>query len=109
MSQQAASLAYEWRRLTRAATIVAVLTSPALFFVFHVGNGWSIPVSVLATFVAVVAFRGLVDVIANRLIPKPNLYGAGRELLEEDVISRRRTWYWRTRYRRLILQALPGS
>lgn len=67
MSQQAASLAYEWRRLTRAATIVAVLTSPALFFVFHVGNGWSVPVSVLATFVAVIAFRGLVDVIAKHV------------------------------------------
>jgi ATP-dependent Zn protease len=102
MSQQAASLAYEWRRLARAATVVAVLTSPALFFVFHVGNGWSIPVSLLATIVAVIAFRGLVDVIAHRLIPTPNLYGAGKELLEEDVIARRRTWYWRTRYRRLI-------
>jgi ATP-dependent Zn protease len=106
MSQQAASLAYEWRRLSRAATIVAVLTSPALFFVFYVGNGWSVPVALIVTAVAVIAFRGLVDVIANRLIPKPNLYGAGRELLEEDVISRRRTWYWRTRYRRLLWLAL---
>ncbi|MDX6698522.1 MAG: cell division protease FtsH [Solirubrobacteraceae bacterium] len=106
MSQQAASLAYEWRRLARAATVVAILTSPALFFVFHVGNGWSIPVSLVVTFFAVVAFRGLVDVIAHRLIPRANLYGAGQELLEADVVARRRTWYWRTRYRRLAWTAL---
>jgi ATP-dependent Zn protease len=102
MSQQAASLAHEWRRLTRAATAVAILTSPALFFVFHVGNGWSLVVSLIVTFIAVIAFRGLIDVIANKLIPKPNLYGAGKELLAEDVVARRRTWYWRTRYRRLV-------
>ena len=29
MSQEATALAYEWRKLTRAATAVAVLTSPA--------------------------------------------------------------------------------
>ena len=77
MSQQASSLAYEWRRLGRAATVVAVLTSPALFFVFYVGNGWSLLVSLIVTFVAIIAFRGLVDVIAHKLIPAPNLYGAG--------------------------------
>jgi ATP-dependent Zn protease len=101
MSQQSASLAHEWRRLTRAATFVAVLTSPALFFVFHVGNGWSLPVSLFVTFVAVIAFRGLVDVLAHKLIPSPNLYGASRELLSEDVMARRRTWYWRTRFKHL--------
>src|SRR6266542_1707416 len=102
VSQQATSLAYEWRKLTRAATFVAVLTSPAWFIVFHVGNGLSIPVSLLVTFIAVVMFRGLVDVIAHKLIPKANLYGADRAMLEEDVVARRRVWYWRTRYRRLL-------
>jgi cell division protease FtsH len=102
MSQQASSLAYEWRRLGRAATVVAVLTSPALFFVFYVGNGWSVLASLIVTFVAIIGFRGLVDVIAHRLIPAPNLYGAGHELLEQDVIDRRRVWYWRTRFRRLL-------
>ncbi len=101
MSQQASSLAYEWRRLGRAATVVAVLTSPALFFVFYVGNEWSLIVSLIVTFVAIIAFRGLVDVIAHKLIPAPNLYGAGRELLDQDVVDRRRVWYWRTRFRRL--------
>src|SRR4051794_26017823 len=102
MSQQATSLAHEWRRLGRAATLVAILTSPALFFVFYVGNGWSLLVSLIVTFVAIIAFRGLIDVIAHKLIPAPNLYGAGREMLEQDVVDRRRVWYWRTRFRRLL-------
>jgi hypothetical protein len=72
-----------------------------VFFVFYVGNDWSVWLSLLLTFVVVVGFRGLVDVIAHKLIPRANLYGAGRELLEEDVVARRRTWYWRTKYRRL--------
>src|SRR5215210_4974507 len=109
LSQQSASLAHEWRRLARAATAVALLTSPALFFVFHVGNGWSVPVSLIVTFIAVIAFRGLVDVIAHKLIPIPNLYGAGQELQEQDVIARRRVWYWRPRYRRLFWALLAFS
>src|SRR3954447_11280705 len=102
MSRQASSLAYEWRRLGRAATVVAILTSPALFFIFYVGNGWSIVVSLIVTFVAIIAFRGLIDVVAHKLIPAPNLYGAGQEMLEQDVVDRRRVWYWRTRFRRLL-------
>src|SRR3954447_3279010 len=101
MSQQASSLAYEWRRLSRAATLVALLTSPALFFVFYVGNDWSFIVSLLVTFVAVIGFRGMIDVVAHRLIPVPNLYGAGKEMLDQDVIDRRRVWYWRTRFKHL--------
>src|SRR4029450_1785540 len=99
---QASSLAHEWRRLGRAATVGAGLPGPALFFVFYVGNGWRLVVSVIVTFVAIIAFRGFVDVIAHKLIPAPNLYGAGREMLEQDVVDRRRVWYWRTRFRRLL-------
>jgi ATP-dependent Zn protease len=101
VSQESASLAAEWRRLTRAATVVALLTSPAVFVVFHVGNGWSTPLSLFATALTVVMFRGLVEVISHKLIPSPNLYGASRELLDEDIVHRRRAWYWRTKYRRL--------
>jgi len=58
--------------------------------------------ALLATFVGVIAFRGAVDVISHKLIPAPNLYGAQTELLEEDIVARRRVWYWRTRFRRLF-------
>ena len=76
MSQEATALAYEWRKLTRAATAVAVLTSPAWFLVFWKANHWDWYWALLATFVGVIAFRGAVDVISHKLIPAPNLYGA---------------------------------
>jgi ATP-dependent Zn protease len=107
------ALAREWRRLTRAATVVAVLTSPATFAFFYAVNGWPLLWALLATFVFVIAFRGLIDVIAHRLIPRASLYGAGRELLDEDIISRRRVWYWRHKYRvlfwLLMIAAIAGG
>jgi ATP-dependent Zn protease len=106
MSQEATALAYEWRKLTRAATAVAVLTSPAWFLVFWKANHWDWYWALLATFVGVIAFRGAVDVISHKLIPAPNLYGARSELLEEDIVARRRVWYWRTMFRRLFWLAL---
>ncbi|MDQ6749918.1 MAG: AAA family ATPase [Actinomycetota bacterium] len=102
MTQEASALAGEWRKLTRAATAVALLTSPAWFVVFQKTNHWPWYWALLATFVGVIAFRGAVDVIVHKLIPTPNLYGAEKELLEEDVVQRRRVWYWRTRFKHLL-------
>ncbi|HUR85091.1 MAG TPA: AAA family ATPase [Solirubrobacteraceae bacterium] len=98
-SDEARALAMEWRKLARAATFVAVLTSPATFIYLTV-NGWPVLWALVVTIVAVAAFRGLVDVLAHKFIPRASLYGAERTLLEDDVVSRRRAWYWRTKYRR---------
>jgi ATP-dependent Zn protease len=95
------ALAAEWRKLGRAATAVAIITSPALFSTLYIVNGWPLGWSLLVTFVAIVAFRGLIDVLAYRMIPRPSLYGADDALKAEDVVFRRRRWYWRTRFRRL--------
>ncbi len=38
--------------------------------------------------------------LAHRYIPRASLYGAERPLLEEDVVARRRVWFWRTKWRR---------
>src|SRR3954454_22315808 len=100
------ALQREWRRLTRAATVVAVLTSPVTFAFFYVQHDWPLFWSILATIIFVIAFRGLMDVLAHRLIPRASLYGAGRELVEEDIVSRRRVWYWPTKFRRLLWLAL---
>src|SRR3954454_11167175 len=100
------ALLREWRRLTRAATVVAVLTSPVTFAFFYIQHDWPLVWALLATMVFVVAFRGFMDVLAHRLIPRASLYGAGRELVEEDIISRRRVWYWRARFRRLLWLAV---
>jgi ATP-dependent Zn protease len=99
-SEDSKALARHWRRLTRVATFVAVLTSPASFAWLHVYNGWSIGWSLAVTFLVVIAFRGLVDVVFRRFIPWPSLFGEeSMRAREGDVIDRRRAWFWRKRLR----------
>ena len=100
-SEEHAALAREWRKLSRAATFVAVLTSPAAFAVFYGANGWPFGWALVATFFFVIAFRGLIDLIAHRAIKRPSLYGADRETLLDDAMARRRVWYWRGKFRML--------
>ncbi|MGL1608678.1 hypothetical protein ACSTIN_23055, partial [Vibrio parahaemolyticus] len=66
---QAAALAHEWRRLTRAATIVALLTAPAFFLVLYESNHLSLVASLIITVLAVLIFRGLVEVVTRKFIP----------------------------------------
>ena len=99
VNDSALALAREWKRLGRAATFVAVLTSPVLFVLLYRGLEWGILGSLLGTIAGVAIFRGLIDVIAHRLIPAPTLYGAEDELKDEDVVSRRRLYYWRKKFR----------
>jgi ATP-dependent Zn protease len=90
-----ADLASQWRRLTRAATFVAALMSPALFFWLKEYQGWSTLWSLVGTVAIVITSRGLLDLSLRRLIPWPSLFGADSEQLrEEDVVSRRRAWFW---------------
>lgn len=99
VNDQAISLAREWRMLGRAATAVALLTSPALFILLHTTYDWSVPWAIVLTFAGVIIFRGGVDVLAHKLIPSPALYGAENALKEQDVMSRRRVWYWRHKFK----------
>ncbi|HTU98620.1 MAG TPA: AAA family ATPase [Solirubrobacteraceae bacterium] len=106
INEHASALASEWRRLTRAATFVALLTAPAFFLVLFDSNHWSLIASLIITAVAVVMFRGLVEVVTRKLIPSPSLYGADSTLKEEDIVARRRYWFWRGKFRRLPIYAL---
>jgi ATP-dependent Zn protease len=99
VNDQAMSLAREWRMLGRAATAVALLTSPALFLLLFSTYDWPLVWAFVGAFAGVVIFRGGVDVIAHKLIPAPALYGAEDALKEQDVMSRRRVWYWRHKFR----------
>ncbi len=105
------ALAREWRRLGRAATLVALLTSPATLLYLHVQLGWGLLPALLAALALVVVFRGFVDVVAHRLIPRASLYGADEGLQRDDVVARRRHWYWLTRFRRLtwLVVGLGGT
>jgi ATP-dependent Zn protease len=99
VNDQAVSLAREWRMLGRAATVVALLTSPALFLLLYLTYDWALIWALVGTLAGIVIFRGGVDVIAHKFIPAPALYGAEDELKEQDVMSRRRVWYWRHKFK----------
>ncbi|MBA2295152.1 MAG: AAA family ATPase [Actinobacteria bacterium] len=89
-------LARSWRRLTRAATAVAIATSPALYVWFTQTNDWVWWKALLATVGVIVVFRGFSDLLFRRMIPSPSMFGIEtRALREEDVVGRRRTWFWR--------------
>ncbi len=103
--EEQSELAHQWRRLTRAATLVAVLTSPAVFVWFTGVLGWGTAWSLVATFLSVIAFRGFIDVVFRRFIPWPSLFAAEGRIVEEDVVARRRAWYWRTKWRRALVFA----
>jgi cell division protease FtsH len=101
------ALASQWRRLIRAATFIAVLTSPIPFLFFYVQQDWPLGWALLATFGLIIAYRGLLDIVMRRLIPWPSLFGADEERLrEEDVVNRRRAWFWSKRWRFIYLVAL---
>jgi ATP-dependent Zn protease len=98
--QDSAELARQWRTLTRAATFVALLTSPAAFVYCHKQLGWPVFWSILGAIGLVAAFRGFIDLVLRRFIPWPTMFGVeDRKLEEEDVINRRRAWFWRFWYR----------
>jgi ATP-dependent Zn protease len=90
----------QWRGLTRAATAVALLTSPAAFLWFHRQVGWSVGWSLLATAGVVIGFRGFVDLTLRRFIPWPSLFGTDdKRIMEDDVVNRRRAWFWHRLFR----------
>ena len=104
---EARALADQWRRLRRAATVVAVLTSPVAFLWFHQVQDWSIGWSLVGVFFTVIAFRGLIDLVFKRAIPWPSLFGSdSQQLREEDVVNRRRAWFWRFWWRFGVIAAV---
>ena len=95
-SEQSHELALGWRRLTRAATIVAIVSAVPVYVWLTQQQGWSWWTALLGTFALVIAVRGVVDLALHRFIPWPSLFGIDSpELREEDVVARRRAWFWR--------------
>ena len=108
-SELSSELAGQWRRLTWAATAVALLMTPALVVWFNQTQGWSWLWSMLAALLCVVVFRGFVDLVLHRLIPRPSLFGLeSPQLREEDVVARRRVWFWRFWLKFAIWSVLIG-
>jgi ATP-dependent Zn protease len=94
-TDQSRELSNQWRALRRAATSVAVISSPAvfvwLFKMQELALGWAI----LLTVLSIAAFRGLLDLAFHRFIEWPSLFGIDNQAVrEEDVVARRRVWFW---------------
>ena len=95
-SEASKELVSGWRRLTRAATIVALLTSPALVAFFMRQDGWPFWQALVVSVAVVIVFRGFVDLLFRRLIPWPSLFGLESQAhRERDALGRRRAWFWR--------------
>jgi cell division protease FtsH len=95
-----AALGDQWRALRRVATIVALIGTPAVFVWLHTHEGIGVGWSIVLTIFAAAAFRGGLDLVFRRFIPSPTLFGAkDPRLAEEDVLNRRRTWFWHSVYR----------
>src|SRR3954462_12745688 len=94
--QASMELAQSWRRLTRVATIVALMTAPALIVWFTQQDGWGFWKALIWSLAIVIVFRGMADLLFRRIIPWPSLFGVdSEELREADIVGRRRAWFWR--------------
>ncbi|MDX6592325.1 MAG: cell division protease FtsH [Gaiellales bacterium] len=99
-------LHHQWRRLGWVATLVAVLTSPALYMWFREQEGWSVGGSLVATFFAVIAFRGMIDLASRWMIPSPSLTIDDTDVAKQkDAVSRRRVSFWRSWFKFAIFLA----
>ena len=102
-SEAQRTLIESWRRLGRAATVVALLTSPSVFIWATAIQGWSWYWALLATVVAVGAFRGAVELLFRRAMPWPSLFGnESVRAREEDIVNRRRVSFWAHKLRLLV-------
>ena len=97
-SGRSPTLRGQWRGLTRAATAVAILTSPASFLWFHEVAHLSIVLSIVLAISLIVLFRGLVERVVRSTIPWPSLFDADADLRAADIVERRRAWTWRRFY-----------
>jgi len=105
-------LSDQWRALRRSATLVAVLSSPAVFLWLwkhsNLDVGWAIAVTVAA----VLAFRGTLDLVFRKFIPWPSLFATeDLNLRDEDVLNRRRatTWGFAWRIARLFIYIVVAA
>jgi ATP-dependent Zn protease len=99
-------LARDWRVLGRLMTGLAVLASPLPFLLFSDRLHYKLWWALAATFGVTVAARGLLDVIASKVLPRPSMLGADDRTARYDTVARRRLWFWRAMWRRAIMIAI---
>jgi cell division protease FtsH len=94
-TDQSRELSNQWRALRRAATAVAIISSPAVFVWLYKMQELALGWAILLTVLSIAAFRGLLDLAFHRFIEWPSLFGIDNQAVrEEDVVARRRVWFW---------------
>lgn len=82
------------RSISNFATLVAAVTAPALAGLLiyrHTSLVWAVVIALAA----IVAFRGLADVVAKKLTQQPVLFGStDPKAREEDALRKRRLHFW---------------
>ena len=106
INEHASALAQEWRRLTPRRDRRSRCSPRRRSSWSSTTQPHDVVLALVITVLAVLMFRGLVEVVVRKLIPSPSLYGADESLKEDDIVARRRYWYWRTKFRRLPIYAL---
>jgi ATP-dependent Zn protease len=101
--EEALALAREWRQYELIATTVAIIASPLAFLALWDGADWSPGAAIALTLLGVGAVRGALDILVNRFIPRPPLFGAEDRLAQADITGRRRIWFWKRLYRFVLL------
>ncbi len=104
--EQQRALSLAWQRMGNFATGAMLITSPGLVVALHRANDWSWLICIVVTLAAIAAFRGIIDIVCARFITRPSLYGANEEMKAEDILFRRRRWYWLRRFKRLFIYAV---
>jgi len=105
--EESRALSDQWRALRRSATFVAVLSAPAAFLYLWKHTSLSLGWAIVATAAATFAFRGLLDLAFRRFIPWPSLFATDdSRMREEDVLNRRRAWFWHSLLRWAVILAL---
>jgi ATP-dependent Zn protease len=98
--EESKALSDSWRALRRSATFVAIISAPAAFLWLWQHTGLSLGWAIVATAGAAFAFRGALDLVFRRFIPWPSLFATDdARLREEDVLNRRRAWFWHSLFR----------
>ncbi len=98
--EQNVALSDQWRALRRSATFVAIISAPAAFLWLWQHTGLSLGWAIVATAFGAFAFRGALDLVFRRFIPWPSLFATeDLRLREEDVLNRRRAWFYLARFR----------
>ena len=88
----------EVKRIKRIATGIATLTAP-VSIVYLLNQGWSLVAAVAAALFIIGAFRGALDIVLKRTLPKTDLFNAGTDARAEDELGRRRLWFWARLFR----------